>query len=135
MNNEERKNAIRTRLTLAKYPRRSEAVFDDANGHNPLVLEPCPSCRGSGHVCEGSMDGRAYFMSECAMCEGSGVSGAVARYFPDDVAALPAIAVEVDELGWTTCPRCERRFATCSKSAWTGRRHLTCGQKLELVRR
>ena len=48
MDDEARKAEIRRRLTLARYPRRSKARFTDENDHNPLVLQDCPQCHGSG---------------------------------------------------------------------------------------
>ncbi|AKQ66237.1 hypothetical protein A176_003149 [Myxococcus hansupus] len=122
-----RKDAIRKRLRLARYPRRSAAVFTDENDHNPWVLEDCPQCRGLGKVCHEG-EGLAW-QESCSACEERGTTGEVVRYF---LAPGPAVTVAVDSHGWVTCPRCERRFSTQSLDHWTGRRHRTCGQALML---
>ena len=127
---ESRKEAIRKRLRLARYPRRRAAVFSDENEHNPWVLEDCHSCQGRGTHCH-ERDGVAS-LEPCAACDGRGTSGDVVRYF-DCEPSWPGVEVAVDAHGWVTCPRCQRRFSTRHRDTWTGRRHLTCGQALMLV--
>jgi hypothetical protein len=129
--NARRKEEIRRRLRLSRYPRRSAAVFSDENGHNPWVLEDCPECGGRGHNCEERGSG-CYVMVTCAACEGLGTTTQVVRCYPEDESEAEAV---VDEHGWMTCPRCERRFSTRYRDTWTGRRHLTCGQLVRLVSR
>src|SRR5262245_20144393 len=46
------KAEIQRRLLVAKYPRRGMADLRSAPDHNPLVLEHCPTCHGSGRRCE-----------------------------------------------------------------------------------
>lgn len=131
MENEARKADIRRRLTLAKYPRRSRAKFTDDNDHNPMVLQDCRRCQGSGRVCRHfEHHGRQVkSREECSECDGKGVTGEVERYFTNDD---PEVDAPVRNEG-TTCPTCGWRFRLSDPHAWTGRRHLRCGQKLRLV--
>jgi DnaJ-class molecular chaperone len=110
-------------------PRRSVATFSDDNDHNPLVLQDCPACSGSGKACHHSIDrsGETYALEVCSSCGGAGVTGDVEPYFRDDRPELPACA---DDTGWITCPGCDGRFALRDRRAWTGRRHLQCGQRI-----
>ena len=126
------KDDLRARLALRRYPRRSAAVFTDENDHNPWVLQDCPACRGSGKHCHHniSRSGETYSLGLCTSCGGSGVTGEVEPYFPDDAPGIPACA---DDSGWITCPTCDWRFALRDKRAWTGSRHLQCGQKIIVV--
>jgi hypothetical protein len=124
----EKKDAIRRRLLVSRYPRRDAAIFEDANDHNPLVLEDCPSCRGSGKRC--SQEGSSYALDTCASCEGTGITFNIVPYFSSDA---PAEAAIVDAAGWLKCPGCRRRFAMYDKRAWTGRRH-RCGQKIDITK-
>lgn len=124
----DKKDAIRRRLLVNRYPRRSEAVFDDENDHNPLVLEDCPACDGSGKRC--TLESGAYSLDVCGSCEGSGTTFNIVRYFSEE---KPVRAAVVDASGWIECPACHRRFATYDKHVWTGRRH-RCGQKIDIVR-
>jgi hypothetical protein len=133
---ERRKEEIRRRLRLSRYPRKSRAVFSDENGHNPWVLEDCPNCGGRGHKCEERENGTMYLMVECSGCEGLGTTTQVVRFFPEDGPETVELEAVVDEHGWITCPRCERRFSTrYTHHSWTGRRHLSCGQFVRLATR
>jgi hypothetical protein len=118
----------RRRTALRRPPRRSAATFSDDNDHNPRVLQDCPACSGSGKSCHRS--GEAYALEVCASCSGTGVTGDVEPYFPDDRPEVPACA---DDTGWITCPSCDWRFALHDRRAWTGRRHLQCGQRIRIV--
>ena len=131
MTEDERKAAIRRRLVLAKYPRRSQAQFTDENGHNPTVLQACPRCHGRGLVCEDSSGGtrRVLTRDKCAECGGSGVTGEVEPYFTNDNPEAEAV-VKGEGI---TCPNCGWRFRISDRHAWTGRRHLRCGQRIRLV--
>jgi hypothetical protein len=120
---------IRRRLTLARYPRRSAASFTEENGHNPLVLQDCSMCRGQGKRCELDTSNGSYTLDVCSACNGSGVTGEVEPYFSDD---KPEVAAEADPHGWLTCPTCGWRFAIRDSSAWTGQRHLQCGQRIRI---
>ena len=122
----ETKVAIRRRILVSKYPRRGAAVFDDSNDHNPLILEDCPACGGSGKRC--TLESGQYVLDNCGACEGQGTTFNVVRYFPEE---RPSVAAVVDTVGWLECPGCRRRFATYDKHAWTGRRH-RCGQKVDI---
>ncbi|HZH16690.1 MAG TPA: hypothetical protein VE057_20215 [Archangium sp.] len=126
-----RKEEIRRRLRLSRYPRRDAAVFTDENDHNPLILEDCPRCGGRRTVCT-SPSPDTYVLDECPACGGLGTTTEVVPYFADTGPEAEAV---VDEHGWLTCPRCERRFSTRYRQNWTGRRHLTCGQAIRLVHR
>lgn len=128
---EKRKEEIRRRLRLSRYPRRSAAVFTDENDHNPLILEDCPKCGGRGQLCTFHPPD-AYVLDDCPACGGLGTTTEVVPYFTD---TGPEVEALVDEQGWLTCPRCERRFSTRYHSTWTGRRHLTCGQLIRPVHR
>lgn len=130
MDNEARKNEIRRRLTLARYPRRLKAQFTDENDHNPLVLQNCPCCYGTGHVGESWPEEGIEADVLCTACDGSGITGKVEPYFATD---WPEVEAELDADGWLTCPRCEWRFTIRDRNAWTGRRHLRCGQKTRIV--
>ena len=129
MDTEALKADIRRRLTLMRYPRRSEARFTDGNDHNPLVLQDCPACHGSGaqseYWAEGGVQGHARVV--CSACGGSGATGEVEPYFPTDA---PEASAPEDGEGWLTCPGCGWRFTVRDRNAWTGRRHLRCGQKI-----
>ena len=132
MDNEVRKAEIRRRLTLARYPRRSAARFTDENDHNPAVMQDCPCCRGWGTVCEyfSTEDISGYSRVECPDCGGSGVTGEIEPYFTNETPEAEATA---DAEGWLTCPGCRWRFTVRDRNAWTGRRHLRCGQKIGVV--
>ena len=132
MDNEARKADIRRRLTLMRYPRRSQARFTDENDHNPLVLQDCRECHGTGHVGESWVeDGRPVEADVlCTACGGSGVTGQVEPYFHHD---LPEVEAHADAEGWLTCPNCNWRFTTRDRHAWTGRRHLRCGLRIRFL--
>lgn len=126
-----RKQEIRKRLRLAKFPCRSDAEFSDENDHNPMVLQDCPTCRGTGENCEHFLDhgGEGYTLGTCPDCGGLGVIGEIERYFKED---CQQIDIFVDSNGWLKCPKCGIRFTIRDRHRWSGRRHLTCGQKLRI---
>jgi hypothetical protein len=68
-----------------------------------------------------------YGLTACPACDGSGVTGEVEPYFAVDRPEAPARA---DAEGWLTWPGCGWRFTLRDPRAWTGRRHLRCGQKI-----
>lgn len=121
------KDEIQRRLLVAKYPRRAAADLRSAPDHNPLVLEDCPTCRGSGHTCE--WEPGVSTMLVCPACQGAGTTYAVVPRFEN---ANPPVAVSLGEDGWLTCAHCGRRFSPTDKHAWTGLRHVSCGQRLLL---
>ena len=125
-----RKATIRKRLNIAKYSKAEATKCTDENDHNPLVLEPCPDCHGRGKRCEWSDDGMVHSQAVCATCDGEKFTGNLVRRFSNDAGAIP---VTPSSLGWVTCPACGRGFKVTSKDSWSGRRHLTCGQKLTLT--
>lgn len=127
-----RKDKLVRRMSPGRYPRRSAATFTDENDHNPRIQQDCPRCSGSGQFCEHSIiDGHEqYALGVCTACSGTGVTGEVEPYFLDDKPEMPACA---DDKVWMTCPSCDWRFALRDKNAWTGRRHLRCGQKIRIV--
>ena len=122
----------RRRTALRRYPRRSAATFSDDNDHNPVVLQDCPACSGSGKSCRHIVDGsgETYALEVCSACSGTGVTGDVEPYFPD---VRPEVTARADDTGWITCPSCDWRFALRDRRAWTGRRHVQCGQKIRIV--
>ena len=118
---------MQRRLLVAKYPRRSSADLRATADHNPLVLEDCPTCHGSGHKCE--MEPGVATLLECPDCHGEGTTYAVVPRFTN---ANPPVAIRVEDDGWVTCACCRNRFAPTDKDRWTGLRHVTCGQRLLL---
>ena len=132
MDAEARKAEIRRRLTLARYPRKSEAKFTDDNDHNPTVLLDCPNCYGSGKASDYAViDGVQHqALVACDACGGLGVTGEIGPCFQHDSTPVEARA---DAKGWVTCPGCLWRFAMHDAKAWTGRRHLRCGQKIIVI--
>jgi uncharacterized Zn-finger protein len=122
-----KKEEIERRLRVAKYPRRAAADPRSAPDHNPLVLEDCPKCSGSGTTCEGG-PGFAVLL-ECPDCHGEGTTYALVPRFEND---NPPVAVRIEDDGWVTCAHCGRRFALTDKDRWTGLRHVSCGQRLVL---
>jgi hypothetical protein len=132
MSNETRKADIRRRLALSRYPRRAKAIFTDENDHNPLVLQDCRACRGSGKQCHhGSQDDiQVYSLERCNECGGLGVTGQVEPFFSNNELEMSAYP---DSEGWLTCPACQWRFTIHDRRAWTGRRHMRCGQKIKVI--
>jgi len=122
-----RKDELRRRVLLAKYPRRSAAVLNVAPDHNPLILQDCLACGGAGDRC--IEDGQVAAFHECEACAGVGTTYLVVPYFSNDA---PEVVVQVDADGWTKCPCCARRFSVRDPNAWTGLRHVRCGQRLVL---
>lgn len=121
------KEELRRRVRLAKYPRRGAAIVHSAPEHNPLVLEDCAACHGSGHRCV-EESGMAV-LSECQACSGGGITERVVPYFDNDAPSSP---VRLGDDGWVTCPCCSHRFSPEDANAWSGLRHFRCGQRLLL---
>jgi hypothetical protein len=122
------KALIRRRLLEALYPRRARADFLLDPDHNPLVLEDCAPCHGTGQICR---EGPASALLDvCDSCEGCGWSGRLTRYFSEDSEA-PRRAQLSDE--WLTCPSCKRRFTVRDTQVWTGFRHIKCGARIALT--
>lgn len=119
-------------LRFHRLPRKGEAQFTDENDHNPLIKRDCPSCHGNGLMCRGtSSEGNHVAMTlPCTACGGKGASRRVVWYFEHDSGVT--ISAQVDIHGWVTCPGCGIRFKTTDKHRWTGRRHVTCGQLVDL---
>ena len=123
-----KKEEIRQRLLEARYPRRGAAVLSSEPDHNPLILEDCSSCRGTGHQC--CETAAAYVLDACAACAGRGITGQVVRYFKND---SPEVRTADIANGWLTCPWCSRRFAIRDPAVWSGLRHITCGGRIEIT--
>jgi hypothetical protein len=121
------KEELRRRVRLAKFPRRAAAVVHDAPEHNPLVLEDCAACLGSGHRCV--EEAGTAVLSECQACAGSGITEGIVPYFNNDAPSRP---VRLGDDGWVTCPCCSYRFSPRDANAWSGLRHFRCGQRLLL---
>jgi len=122
------KALVRRRVLEASYPRRAQADFLLDPDHNPLILEDCATCHGTGQICsEGS---GSYVLDVCDSCEGCGWSGRLTRYFPDDSGA-PRRAQLSDE--WLRCPSCGRRFTVRDTHVWSGFRHIECGARIALI--
>ena len=123
-----KKEAIRRRLLEQQYPRRQRAVFWSDPDHNPLILEDCRRCAGTGRCCSEATG--VAVIDTCPECGGSGWTGRISTYFPLDAAEFRHASV-VD--GWLSCPWCSRRFSTGDASVWSGLRHLKCGGRIEVM--
>jgi len=123
-----KKEEIRQRLIAARHPRRATAVLSSDPDHNPIILEDCSACRGTGHRCDETST--AYVLDVCAACAGQGVTGRLVRYFQND---SPEVRNADVANGWLTCPWCDRRFALHDSAVWSGLRHITCGGRIELT--
>lgn len=128
MDIEQKKEAVKKRLRIAKYSKPENVGFTDENDHNPLVLETCKICFGSKHVC--SQNNLEVVRYSCDACEGLGITGNLVRRYPENYPAMSAI---ISESGWIKCPRCKVNFSTYSSQFWSGRRHITCGQKIDIM--
>ena len=128
MDTERRKSEIRRRLTVAQNPRRANAQFTDENDHNPIVLQDCPACHGSGKTCE-HHGPDVIARIECPTCNGNGITGETESYFTNDA---PAMDATPNAHGWIKCPNCGTSFMNTDCHAWTGLRHKKCGQKIAM---
>src|SRR5262245_20321527 len=90
--NELRKAEPRLRLRAAHHPRRSSAPFTEENDHNPIVLQNCPACRGTGKVCRHlKMKDRECIRREaCSSCAGTGITGELEHFFTNDSPEMTA---------------------------------------------
>lgn len=122
------KDELRRRVRIAKYPRRNAALVPDAPDHNPLILEDCPGCHGSGRICIEENGSASQW--ECPTCGGTGITDNVVHYFDNNE---PIRFVCLNSYGWVTCPYCNFTFSPSDKDAWSGLRHFRCGQRLEIV--
>jgi len=126
----ERKNELEQLLISSPYPPRAKAQFTDANDHNPLILQDCPECRGTGqrNLCSEDASGaRTWRLGYCSACGGTGITGQIERYFLTDAPEETAVP---DADGWLRCPGCGIVFTTRDPHRWTGYRHLRCGQRI-----
>jgi hypothetical protein len=128
MDIEQKKEAIKKCLRIAKYSKPENITFTDENDHNPLVLETCKICFGSKYIC--LEDNLVAVKDLCDACDGLGVTGNLVRRYSEDYPAMSAI---ISETGWIKCPNCKVNFSTDSSQFWSGRRHITCGQKIDIV--
>jgi hypothetical protein len=122
------KKDIRRRLLEQQYPRRQRAVFWSDPDHNPLILEDCLRCGGTGRCCSEATG--VAIIDTCPDCGGPGWTGYISRYFPLDAGEFRQ-ASPVN--GWLSCPWCSRRFSTGDGSVWSGLRHLKCGGRIEVT--
>jgi hypothetical protein len=132
MTNEERKRELQARRRLASYPRRREAQFSEANAHNPLILQDCPACCGTGkrdHHTKLPGGGSMWELGICADCGGAGTTGEVEPYF---LTEMPEATAMSDADGWLRCPGCGIVFTTRDPRRWTGYRHMSCGQRIRI---
>jgi hypothetical protein len=125
------------KLKMRHHSLRRDVAFTDANDHNPIVLEECPRCFGSGKmgVYEYGVEynGRivdTHSRVECDVCSGTGTTGEKVSYFDNDA---PVIDVTPSADGWLTCPGCGWRFTVRDRNVWSGLRHVRCGQRIRLV--
>ncbi len=130
MTTNERKLEIERRLRSASYPRRSKAQFTAANDHNPLVLQDCPTCHGTGKrdLCHDGPAGECgWVLGACSDCGGTGITYEVERYF---LTESPEVVAIPDAEGWLRCAGCGIVFTTRDPHRWTGYRHIRCGQRI-----
>ncbi|CAG0986109.1 hypothetical protein PLCT2_02198 [Planctomycetaceae bacterium] len=128
---EERKRKVKLQKLLRLYPP-GEHKFTHENDHNPVVLVPCARCHGRGTICEGLVQGgkQAQAIRECPDCGGDQYMAETRRMFANDSESMP---VQSYADGWVRCPACRIRFALKDPNAWTGKRHIGCGQKLHVT--
>ncbi len=124
-----REAAMRRRLTIEKYSQPGSRVYTDENDHNPLVLEKCPDCKGTGRDSGFVLDVFLYYSHTCPTCKGERFSGELVPQFANDAEPLDAT---VSIYGGVRCPGCRGVFTINSPQSWSGRRHLLCGQKILL---
>ena len=111
---------------------RTDVTFDDANDHNPVVLDECPRCRGSACHDEWDRDEAGHVVQsrvQCGQCRGTGTTGERVRYFDND---RPPVEVPLRN-GWISCPCCGWSFKTTDRRVWTGLRHVRCGQRIRPI--
>ena len=98
-----------------------------------MVLQDCPKCHGSGTFCQEvrQEDGDVAVLESCPQCNGEGATGHIEPYFKNN---SPEMSVVPYIEGWIRCPNCSRKFALKDKNAWTGQRHIRCGQKITVVK-
>lgn len=120
-------------IRSSPYPRRAKAGFTAANEHNPLILQDCPECQGTGKrdLCSEDARGRCMWASgECSACGGTGITGEVEQYFLTD---SPEATAVLDADGWVRCPGCGILFTTRDRYRRTGYRHRRCGQRIREI--
>ncbi len=106
--------------------------FDDSpkasNNYNPTKHRWCDLCQGNGkHYFQ---EGGEWCAKLCNPCQGVG-SFQVRRYTEaEEVALSQPLQLDVDEQGWTRCPRCNFRFMVTDPNVWLEDRHRRCNQKL-----
>lgn len=132
---DERKLELERRIRILRYPRRSKAQFTEANDHNPLILQDCPECEGTGkrdRRYDGPNGEREWVLGQCDTCGGSGITGEVEPYFTSAASAAEPVEATPDADGWLRCPACGIVFTTRDSYRWTGYRHLRCGQRIRV---
>src|SRR5215467_7470901 len=126
--NERRKQDFRNHVNMGRATDPSTIVYSDENDHNPVVLEDCPECHGTGKRCVWVGDPGSYHCGQtCPVCGGAKTTGNLVLKYQND---SPAVVAAVNEFGWTKCPGCGVNFKTTSSTSWSGLRHKTCGQKI-----
>lgn len=114
-------------------PTRDQAEFTEENDHNPLIRKVSPECKGYGkRDIKGELpDGtRTWTLKLCGSCRGNGWVEGSQKFFDND--AEP-VAATVSATGYAQCPCCGWKFSVKDRDRWTGRRHIRCGQKINLV--
>jgi hypothetical protein len=69
-------------------------------------------------------------LEQCPDCAGAGTNGELEPFFAND-APVETVVAGVD--GWLSCPGCARRFSPRDAQAWTGQRHIRCGQRIRVA--
>jgi hypothetical protein len=135
MPDDERRLELEKRRQMVGYPRRAKAKFTAENDHNPLILQDCPECHGSGkrdRRSAGLGGGQIWSLGSCEACAGVGITGNVEAYFTSDISAAAPVAATPDADGWLRCPGCRIVFTTRDADRWTGYRHIRCGQRIPI---
>ena len=136
MSQADHKNKLQNCLLVSKYPRRNKAQFTMENDHNPLILQDCAECHGTGkrdRRYDGPGSERVWALGSCDTCAGTGITGAVEPYFTSPESGRPPVMAHADSEGRLRCPACEIIFHVTDPHRWTGYRHVRCGQRIRVV--
>ncbi len=120
-------NRVRLWVLQRRYPTRRTVVLAAHPDHNAMVLVDCVLCGGLGQELL-FKHGVTAFVS-CRLCGGSGAGPTIAPFFTNQA---PQADVALGGDGWLTCSSCGIRFSPRDRNAFTGLRHIKCGQRLRV---
>lgn len=95
----------------------------EQNNFNPLITKMCPACKREGFLY--FEDGDSWYKLKCEKCGGKGTYKE-----PMFTAGDEPVLLEVNDEGWSKCPKCGFRFKITDPKVWVGDRHNRCGQRL-----